>query len=137
MSITHDGRYGEVAARLWLKKKGFSVFQVDWIAQDKDGQYYTVECKHQEMYEPPPFAGHGLPIWQMRRRLQFQLGTGVRAILAILDKKTNEWLWQYLDILELGEYYDTQGKSPRRVYPINSFIVEPPIEQFELIARLQ
>jgi len=99
----------------------YKVFQCDWIAEDRRGQYFTVECKHQDKFLSPPFDGHGLPLWQVKARLKFQQEKEIRAILLIMDKTTHEIFWQYLDILEAGNHFDTKGKSPRRIYPLASF----------------
>ena len=128
MSILAEGRYGEVLGRLWLISKGYKPFQPDWVAH-KNGKYITLECKYQEKYKPPPFLGHGLPKWEIYARLKFQERFKIRAILLIIDKPTKEIFWQYLDILELGKWYDTQGKNPRRIYPLTNFIKEPPIKE--------
>ena len=120
MSILEEGRYGEVKGREWLISHGYKVFQADWVAFDGTN-YFTVEVKHQEMYLAPPFDGHGLPLWEVKARLAFQQAVGVRALLLILDKGKSCWFWQYLDILEKGEKFDTKGLHPRRIYPIINF----------------
>lgn len=121
MTIEQDGRFGERLAYDFFKKRGLAFFQADWIA--KFGEDYCLyEIKHQEPFEPPPFWGHGLPLWQVQARLSFQEATGIRACLLIFDKKTGATYSQFLDELEQGRYLDTRGKKPRRVYPIASFI---------------
>lgn len=129
MSIEISGRYAEKMSRIFLKKMGYQIFQADWIAHKDNDNYILVEVKHQEIFEPPPFRGHGLPLWQVKARLKFQKETGVVAILLILDMLTKKWYWQRLDRLESGEYFDTIGLSPRRIYKLNNFEVFPPLDQ--------
>lgn len=122
--IAKDGHIGEWFA-LDVIKKIFSsdgpVMQVDWIFE-KGGQYYLVEVKHQEIYIPPPFYGHGLPKWQIEARLKFYEKTGIRPILLVIEKPLKAVYAQYLDVLnESNNYLDTNGAKPRRVFNINEF----------------
>lgn len=126
MSITDDGRKAEALARELLNNAGYAnMFQPDWIVPSKTNGYVMLEVKKQARFEPPPFEGHGLPYWQVKARIEFQLTTGVRAALLIIEKETSAVFWQYLDVLEKGEHYDTKGSSPRRVYPLDSFLLWP------------
>ena len=132
MSILEEGRIGEVKGREWLIAHGFRVFQADWIAfNPRDNTYFTVEVKNQAMFMAPPFDGHGLPLWEVKARLAFQRAVGVRAILLVLDKATQKWFWQFLDVLESGESYDTKGSHPRRVYPVKNFKCSQSVMPFE------
>jgi hypothetical protein len=125
MTIEQDGRFGEKLAREWFKSHGLSCFQADWIT--KFGEVYCLyEIKFQEPFEPPPFWGHGLPLWQVRARLEFQAATSVRACLLVFDKKTGATYSQFFDELEQGPHFDTKGNQPRRVYPLTSFIERQP-----------
>jgi len=126
MSITTAGHFGEQFSREWLLSHGYSrLFQPDWIASN--GKIWIiVEAKHQDRYSPPPFTGHGLPRWQVEARLNFQKIFNIRAMLLILDKGTKEWFWQWLDILENGQHFDTNGNQSRRIYPIINFHKEYP-----------
>ena len=128
MGITFEGIEGEQKLFDFLKKKKFEFFQPDAIAFIK-GRYVLFECKHQEMYKkhnPPysdgPFDGHGLPKWQVEARIWFYEITDIRPILFIVDKPTNIIYYQYLDVLEKKEYFDTKGIKPRRIYNIKYFI---------------
>lgn len=120
MGITNEGIQGEQALFNLLKKNGFHFFQPDAIGY-KDGCYYVFETKHQERFIPPPFEGHGLPKWQVTARLAFQKMTKIPCVLVVFDKETNEIFWQRIDQLEKGEYHDTFGNSPRRIYKIDNF----------------
>jgi len=134
MSIHYEGREGEVAARIWIKEKYQPVLllQADWIYRIGK-EWFLVEAKHQEPFKPPPFLGTGLPLWQVRARLELQRELGLRALLFILDKNSKEIYWQFLDNLEAEEHYDTSGKKPRRVYPLSNFQKDPPLAQKHLL----
>jgi len=120
MGITEQGIEGEQKLFSFLKKVGFDFFQPDAIGC-KNGTYYMFEVKHQERYRPPPFEGHGLPLWQIKARLKFQKLFGIRCVLVVFDKETNEVFYQAFDTLEKGEKYDTKGAKPRRIYLVSSF----------------
>lgn len=87
----------------------------------KNCRWFVFEAKHQERYTPPPFEGHGLPLWQAKARLRFQDETNVKAVLMIFEKNTGEVFVQRLDKLEQGKYFDTKGAKPRRIYKLDSF----------------
>ena len=120
MGITKDGIEGEQKLFKFLRENNFDFFQPDGIGI-KDGKYYMFEVKHQERFRPPPFEGHGLPKWQVEARLRFQKATGVPCILIIFDKETSEIFSQRLDKLEKGEFIDTNGQNPRRIYNLKEF----------------
>ncbi len=120
MTTEEDGRIGQELSEKWLHDRGFKVFQVDWMAR-KGGEYSLWEAKYQEHFEWPPFDGHGLPIWQVEARLRFQDATGIPAMLLVFEKRSDEAYVQRLDVLDAGEYFDTNGDSPRRVYPLDAF----------------
>ena len=128
MSINEDGINGEKIARQVLKKNGFNVFGGDWIAQDRKGNYYLIEAKNKELYNPPPFLGTGLNISQVIARQIFKQKTGIRTILFTRDKKSNICYWQFLDVLECKKSFDTRNKI--RIYPLTSFEA---FEQLEVI----
>lgn len=120
MGITQEGIDGEQKLFAFLKEKNVDFFQADAIGLNKD-KYELYEVKHQERYTPPPFEGHGLPKWQVDARMQFQIKTGIRCVFIVFDKETQDIFYQYLDVLELGEYFDTKGAKPRRIYPLTNF----------------
>lgn len=97
------------------------VFQVDWMSEEYEG-FILNEVKEQDVFEPPPFLGQGLPIWQVKARMNFFKITGIRCRLLIFNPSDKlDVLWQWLDELETGKWYDTKGEKPRRVYPITAF----------------
>lgn len=87
----------------------------------KDNKYKLAEIKHQEMFEPPPFAGHGLPLWQIEDRLKFEQFTNIETWLFVIDKKTKIIYFQSLLKLSNGKHFDTKGEKPRRIFPIEEF----------------
>lgn len=120
MGITKDGIEGEQALFELLRSQGFQFFQPDAIGY-KDGCYYVFETKHQEKFTPPPFEGHGLPKWQVEARLEFQRRTTIPCVLVVFDKEDGNVYWQRMDKLEQGEYIDTHGLKPRRIYNLQEF----------------
>jgi len=120
MGITKDGIKGEKMLFTLLRKWGFSFFQPDAMGL-KDNESYLFEAKHQERFVAPPFDGHGLPRWQVKARMDFEKRTGIKSVLVIFDKETDEIFYQSLARLEEGRHYDTYGKKPRRIYPLTSF----------------
>lgn len=120
MSITEIGREGELLARDILKDifKADRIFQADWMIK-KNGKWYVVEVKHKERFKPPPFEGQGLNKYQVDQRLAFYEDTGIRCLFLVLDKDEKLILWNWLDILNRGQYYDT--KKGIRIYPIAGF----------------
>lgn len=119
MSIAEQGRQGEALARTILKNEGFDVvLQADWVVT-RNGKWYLVEVKHKEMFDPPPFLGQGLPLYQVKARMRFYAATGIRCMLFVIDKNTGEPCWQWLDVLEGTEYLDT--RKGIRIYNIEHF----------------
>lgn len=132
MSITEIGRDGETWAREWILSnreiggawRGDSLFQADWIVQARDGSYFLVEVKHQEVFVPPPFFGHGLPPYQVEARLRFYRATGIPTLLLVRDAESGSAFWQWLDVLDSlpdDEKFYTNGAKPRVVYPLSAF----------------
>lgn len=121
MGIQEEG----IAMEQWLlgyfRKTGRPVFQPDAISYE-DGHYILNEVKNQEHFKAPPFDGHGLPPYQVEARILFWERTGIRCRFVVKEKGTKKVYWQWLDVLEGKEHYDTRGKSPRRVYPLKSFV---------------
>ena len=120
MGITKDGIKGEQMLFKLLREKGYRFFQPDAIGLKND-QFFVFEAKNQERFEAPPFDGHGLPLWQVKARINFENKTNIVSVLVIFDKATNEIFYQSLRRLENGDHFDTRGAKPRRVYPIESF----------------
>lgn len=117
MSITEQGRIGEQKAREFLKRHGYALFEIDWIAE-KDGRCLQIEVKHKDAFEPPPFKGHGMEVWKVKRRLRFEEDFGIKAYLLVFDTDGSIY-GQYLFKLESGEHFDT--RKGIRIYIIDSF----------------
>ena len=123
MGITKEGIKGERLLFQLLRNNGWKFFQADAIGIIGK-EYYVFECKHQEHYKAPPFDGHGLPIWQVKARMDFQKKTGIKTVLVVFEKpfeKTGKIYLQTLEKLEKGKFIDTYGAKPRRVYNLKSF----------------
>ena len=121
MGIQEEGIEAEQWLLNELRGKCTKVFQPDAISLE-DGEWVVNEVKHQERFTPPPFEGHGLPKWQVEARLWFYEATDIRPILFIIEKPTNLIFYQFLDVLEKSEYFDTKGMKPRRIYNLKYFI---------------
>lgn len=120
MSINDIGKEGERLAREVLidRFKVDCIFQADWII-GRNGHYYIVEVKHKEMFKAPPFDGYGLDVRQVKSRMRFFRTQGIRCLFLVIDMKGHV-LWQWLDVLEKGQKFDT--KKGVRIYHINQFI---------------
>jgi len=115
-----QGLEGENIIRDILHKNHIHYFQADLMVKVKSS-WQIWEVKHQEMFEAPPFNGHGLPEWQLNARLEFQRETGIRAVLLVVDSVSNIVYWQYMDELAKSPRFQTKGKSPRIVFPLESY----------------
>lgn len=116
-----EGFKGEDVVRKYLINKNDCYFgQLDMIANIR-GKWYSIEVKHQEMFESPPFDGHGLPVWQVKTRLNLYNDTGVIPLFFVLDKQTKILMYNTLMNLENGRKFTT-GRKSRVIYPIENFI---------------
>lgn len=119
MSITEQGRKGEMLARKFLwRQKIDNLFQPDWMVV-KGGRYYVIEVKCKEIFTAPPFDGQGLDIRQVHARMKLYKDTGIRCLFLVfcLNDATIRWAW--LDELEQTQYHDTRNGI--RIYNINNF----------------
>lgn len=100
----------------------YQYLQPDAVVVNRDGQLFFVETKGQSAFKSPPFDGHGLPVAQALRYMFVFKAHGIRTQLIVWDD--NAVWWQWIDVLEEGERYDTSGriKTPRRIYPLTSFV---------------
>ena len=123
------GMEGENMAHHVIKNifgvKGENLTQLDKAFYYND-KLYIVEVKHQEVYIPPPFYGHGLPKHQIRFRMKMYEQNGARPIFLVIEKSNNpnfegKIYYQYLDVLENTEHFDTRGANPRRIYNVEHF----------------
>jgi hypothetical protein len=116
------GYIGESIIREFLKKKKYPFMQVD-VAFKFNNQWYLGEIKSQEKYLSPPFDGHGLPEWQINRRLEFQRETGVIAYLIVNDTQDNIIYAQRMDELMKTNYFKTKGAKPRIIFELKHFLI--------------
>jgi hypothetical protein len=114
------GTSGEELVRKWFIQKNIPFMQVD-IMFKHNGVWCLGEVKTQEKFNSPPFDGHGLPHWQIDRRLEFQRDTGIKAYLIIYDLNDKCLYIGSFDKLLEGRYFQTKGKNPRIVFDIESF----------------
>lgn len=115
-----EGFEGEAIVREYLKSQKNCYFgQLDMIA-NINGSWYSIETKHQEMFKAPPFDGHGLPVWQVRTRINLFNDTGVVPLFFVLDKCSRALIYNNLINLESGRKFTT-GKKSRVIYPIENF----------------
>lgn len=111
---------GEQDVRDWLVKQNIPFMQVDIMFKHK-GVWCLGEIKTQEKFLAPPFDGHGLPKWQIDRRLEFEKDTGIIAYLFVKDINDNCLYIQTLNNLLNGEYIQTNGKKPRVIFNLKNF----------------
>lgn len=114
------GFAGEDAVRSWFIKQKIPFMQVD-IMFKYNQSWCLGEIKTQEKFLSPPFDGHGLPKWQIDRRLQFQKDTGIKAYLIVNDINDKCLYIESIDNLLKGKYFQTKGSKPRIVFEICSF----------------
>jgi|TARA_R110000782_G_scaffold269647_1_gene368141 hypothetical protein len=114
------GLSGESEVREWFKNKKIPFMQVD-IMFKYDGKWCLGEIKTQEKFLAPPFDGHGLPKWQIDRRIQFYNDTNIEPFLIVKDLKENCLYIESLLILMKGEKFQTKGKSPRVIFKLSNF----------------
>ena len=112
------GREGEEQARILLKRLGFEIQSPDWLAV-KDNNWFCIEVKKKERFNPPPFEGHGLDNRQIYLRNRLLKEKGIRTYLMIFEIGTNNIFGQYLDILEKNEKFIT--KNNITIYRLSVF----------------
>ena len=120
-----EGYKGESFIRYLLKKEKIKFLEPDLIVKKED-QYYIYEIKVQDHFVPPPFDGHGLPLWQIKDRLDFCKKTNIKCKLIIIDLIQKFIYYQNLEVLyeEYGNKkmcYPTKGKNPRCVFNLDMF----------------
>lgn len=119
MGMTEQGIEGEQRLKTYLSSKGISFFQPDGIGLDTNNYIlYEVKCLT-EPFQPPPFVGHGLWVYQIRARLNFQAKTGIRVRFIVFNTKEDVIHSAWLDELEKGKHFDTARGI--RIFPIENF----------------
>ena len=118
------GLEGEEIIRKYLMNEKIPFMQVDIMFKEND-KWYCGEIKTQEIFKSPPFDGHGLPQWQINRRIQFYNDTGVIPIFFVYDLE--EKCIYYHNLLYLNtkvnkdQVFKTKGQKPRTIFNINLF----------------
>ena len=115
--MLEQGIKGEQKARKLLKAYGYKIFEIDWMAEKND-KCLQVEVKHKDAFQPPPFRGHGMEIWKVKKRLEFEKEHKIYAYFLIFDTDGTTY-GQFLSLLERGEFFDT--KKGIRIYNIKNF----------------
>tara|TARA_R110000823_G_scaffold294923_1_gene413871 strand:+ start:283 stop:693 length:411 start_codon:yes stop_codon:yes gene_type:complete len=118
------GLEGEEIIREYFIEKKVPFMQVDIMFKSKN-KWYCGEIKSQEIYLSPPFDGHGLPQWQIDRRMEFYKDTGVVPVFIVYDLKEKCVFMQKLDVLndltEEDDVFRTKGAKPRTIFNIKHF----------------
>jgi hypothetical protein len=114
------GFAGEDLVRTWFMSKKIPFMQVD-IMFKYNGKWCLGEVKTQEKFLAPPFDGHGLPKWQIDRRMEFYKDTGVEPFLIVNDIKEKCLYIESFKNLLLGENFQTKGIKPRLIFKLTSF----------------
>jgi hypothetical protein len=114
------GFAGEDLVRGWFQDKKIPYMQVDIMFKYK-GKWCLGEVKTQEKFKAPPFDGHGLPKWQIDRRMEFFKDTGVEPFLIVND--INEkclYIESFVNLLSKPNF-QTKGTKPRVIFKLDSF----------------
>ena len=119
------GLEGEEKIRDYFKKIGISYMQVD-IMFKENNKWHCGEIKTQEIFKSPPFDGHGLPQWQIDKRIEFHNDTDVIPVFIVYDLEEKCIYYQNLLYLvkqnKQGEdVFKTKGKKPRTIFNIKHF----------------
>lgn len=114
------GIKGEEIIREWFLEHKIPFMQVDLMFKYQ-GNWCLGEIKSQDKYLSPPFDGHGLPEWQVNKRMEFFKDTGIIPYLIIYDLNDKCIYIEKIPTLLQLEYFITKGKKPRIIFNINSF----------------
>ena len=114
------GFAGEELVRNWFINKKIPFMQVDIMFKYND-KWCLGEIKTQEKFIAPPFDGHGLPQWQINKRMEFYKDTGVEPFLIINDINDKCLYIESLKFLLSNEHFSTKGYRPRVIFNLKSF----------------
>ncbi|HCY83280.1 MAG TPA: hypothetical protein DHV22_17605 [Xanthomarina gelatinilytica] len=114
------GYEGENEIRNFLSTQGINFMQID-LMFNYNNNYYCAEVKTQEKYLSPPFDGHGLPMWQIKSRMELYKQKNIIPYLFIRCLSDNVIYYQDLRILMQTEYFETKGKKPRVIFNLKEF----------------
>lgn len=114
------GLDGESEIREWFKKRHIAFMQVDIMFKSK-GIWYLGEIKTQEKFKAPPFDGHGLPKWQVDKRIEFYNDTNIEPFLIVRDLEDDFiYLGSMVELMK-QEKFQTKGKRPRIIFKLENF----------------
>jgi hypothetical protein len=94
--------------------------QVDIMFKYKD-KWCLGEIKTQEKFLAPPFDGHGLPKWQIDRRMELYRDTGIEPYLIVNDINDKCLYIESFTNLLSKEHFQTKGSKPRVIFKLSSF----------------
>ena len=114
------GFAGEDTVRSWFIRKKIPFMQVD-IMFKYNGRWCLGEVKTQEKFLAPPFDGHGLPQWQIDRRIEFYKDTNIEPYLIVYDLDDKCLYIESLLKLIKMDSFKTKGKKPRTIFKLSSF----------------
>jgi len=114
------GFAGEDTVRSWFIRKKIPFMQVDIMFKYKE-RWCLGEVKTQEKFLAPPFDGHGLPQWQIDRRVEFYKDTKIEPYLIVYDLDDKCLYIESLLKLIKMDSFKTKGKKPRTIFKMSSF----------------
>jgi len=114
------GFNGEDTVRSWFINNKIPFMQVDIMFKHKDA-WCLGEIKTQEKFTAPPFDGHGLPQWQIDRRIEFYKDTNIKPFLIVYDLEEKCLYIESLLKLIKMDSFKTKGKKPRTIFKLSSF----------------
>jgi hypothetical protein len=91
--------------------------QIDWIVKH-DGEYFCVEVKNRELFNPPPYYGTGLDIRQIELRRIIFNDLKIDTMLLVFTDTDIYYQWIF-KTLENGVYFNT--KNNIRIYELSQF----------------
>jgi hypothetical protein len=115
-----QGHAGETRFRDRLIQKNVPHMQVDVLMQLPEG-WALAEVKHQERFVNPD--GHGMPEWQVDKRMEFYRDTGIVPWLVVIEVPGGKMFTQSIPELEKNGRALVTKKSKRVIWPIKSFRV--------------
>ena len=140
MALNEQGYIGEWLSLQYAHNYHYTCFQPDWIAYDSvSDSYIVIEAKCKKMFRTTvdgiEFIGTGLPIYQIRTRLQYANRTHQRCKLVVTEPSEIKYAYEHkqptifysawLDELnKSGDYIDItpkNGESAVRIYNIQLF----------------
>jgi hypothetical protein len=119
------GFAGEDLVRNLFINKKIPFMQVDimfkynnkWcLGEIKTQEKFTKNINRGELYD-----GHGLPEWQIKKRMEFYEDTKIIPYLIVYEEKDNCIYIESLINLLQKEHFKTKGNKPRVIFNIDSF----------------